>query len=50
MSTPERFSRIPMVDISGLYGDDAAQDRVAEALGRAAREVGFLYVTGHRVD
>lgn len=50
MSTPERFSSIPMVDVSGLFGDHAAQGRVADALGQAAREVGFLYVTGHRVD
>ncbi|MDO8378548.1 isopenicillin N synthase family oxygenase [Phenylobacterium sp.] len=42
------FQTVPVVDISGL--DAPALDErqaVAEALGRAAREAGFLYVTSH---
>ncbi len=50
MSTPDRFSSIPVVDIAGLFGDDDAQARVARDLGAAAREVGFLYVRGHGLD
>lgn len=37
-----------MIDIAPLCGTDAtAQARVAAELGAAARNVGFLYVTGH---
>lgn len=48
---PRAFTELPVVDVSGLYSADRS-DRlaVAEELGRAAREVGFLYVTGHKVD
>jgi isopenicillin N synthase-like dioxygenase len=47
MNTLTAFTGIPVVDVSGLLGDDPAEHlRVAEELGRAAREVGFLYVTG----
>ncbi len=45
------FSRIPVVDISALYGADAAAIRqTAAALKAAASDVGFLYVTGHGLD
>ena len=45
------FTELPVVDVSGLYSaDPAARAAVAETLGKAAREVGFLYVTGHRVE
>lgn len=45
------FQALPVVDISGLIsGDAGARQAVAEALGEAAREVGFLYVTGHGLD
>lgn len=51
MSTQQTaFTKLPVVDVSGLYSDDPAdRAKVAGALGKAAREVGFLYVTGHRV-
>lgn len=46
-----RIPAIPMVDISGLYSEDARdRESVAKELGNAASEVGFLYVSGHRVE
>jgi len=43
-----RFQSLPVVDISGQASADLGdRRRVAEGLGKAAREVGFLYVTGH---
>lgn len=49
-STVTAFDRVPVIDISRLYSD-RLEDRlqVAEALGNAAREIGFLYVVGHPV-
>ncbi|MCE9648486.1 MAG: isopenicillin N synthase family oxygenase [Parvibaculum sp.] len=44
------FDRIPIVDVSGLFGDDtAAKAAVAREMADAASNVGFLYVTGHGV-
>ena len=44
------FERIPLVDISGLFSDDAARkSAVAREIEKAASEVGFLYVTGHGI-
>lgn len=40
---------LPIVDVSALFGDDpAAMAATAEAMGKAARSFGFLYVTGHQ--
>ncbi len=50
MANPTGFTHIPLVDISGLRsGDPAERAQTAEAMGKAAREVGFLYVTGHGI-
>ncbi len=51
MSTPSDFSNIPLIDIAALRtGTQEEQARVAKELGRAAREIGFLYVTGTGID
>jgi isopenicillin N synthase-like dioxygenase len=50
MSGLTGFRSLSVVDVSGLRGGEpSAQAAVAEQLGRAAREVGFLYVTGHGI-
>lgn len=50
MANQTAFKELPVVDVSGLYSDDPdRRQAVAEDLGRAAREVGFFYVTGHPV-
>jgi isopenicillin N synthase-like dioxygenase len=44
------FKSIPLVDIADLASGDPNRRRItAQAMGQAAREVGFLYVTGHGV-
>lgn len=51
MSDAKQFTEIPVIDITGLYSQDISErTAVAEELGKAAREVGFLYITGHRVQ
>jgi isopenicillin N synthase-like dioxygenase len=51
MSGATSFTSIPVVDISGLRSPDRAErERVAAEIGRAARDVGFLYVSGSGVD
>jgi len=50
-TTHTRFDRLPVVDVSALASDDpAARRAVAAELGRAARDCGFLYVTGHGIS
>jgi len=48
---PTAFTSIPAVNIAGLFSDQK-EDRlhVAQALGKAAKDIGFLYVTGHKID
>ena len=45
------FDRIPLVDVSGLADPNLERRRAAALeIGRAAREVGFLYVVGHGIS
>src|SRR3954465_8552869 len=51
MSGATSFTSVPIIDISGLRSPDRAErELVAEELGKAAREVGFFYVSGAGVD
>ena len=44
------FKELPIVDISGLFSEQLEQRQSAAAdLDKAAREAGFLYITGHGV-
>ncbi|MEE2981368.1 MAG: 2-oxoglutarate and iron-dependent oxygenase domain-containing protein [Pseudomonadota bacterium] len=44
------FDQIPVIDIDGLFSDDAAdRQRVADVVGEACRNVGFFYIRNHRV-
>lgn len=45
------FEAIPTVDVSDLTSPDfAKRHAVAQALGHAAREVGFLHISGHGLE
>jgi len=41
---------IPLLDLSRLDGEDAAQTELLAQLRTASRDVGFFYLTGHGVD
>jgi len=46
----DAFTQLPIVDISALVTREAnGIKETADRLGRAAREVGFCYVTGHGI-
>jgi isopenicillin N synthase-like dioxygenase len=45
------FTSIPIVDITGLRSPDRPErERVAADIGKAAREIGFLYISGTGID
>ena len=51
MSGATSFTSVPIVDVSGLRSDDPGERlRVAGEIGDAARDVGFLYVSGSGID
>jgi isopenicillin N synthase-like dioxygenase len=51
MSTITSFREIPVVDVSQLLlGPSSSWGQTVSELGKAAREVGFLYVSGHGVS
>ena len=43
------FTSIPVVDIAPMMAEADGEQRVARALHDAARDVGFLYLTGHGI-
>ncbi|MDZ4684928.1 MAG: 2-oxoglutarate and iron-dependent oxygenase domain-containing protein [Planctomycetaceae bacterium] len=50
MTIPLDFTRIPIIDVSGLAAEDSARQPVAAQIGSACRESGFFYAVGHGVD
>jgi isopenicillin N synthase-like dioxygenase len=51
MSDATSFRSVPIVDIGGLRSPDRTErERVAGEIGKAARDVGFFYVSGAGVD
>ncbi len=43
-------TQVPVIDISGLSGGRDSKLDVARAIGKACREVGFFYASGHGVS
>jgi len=45
------LNMLPVIDVSPLFGSDAvARGEAADAIGRACRDNGFFYATGHGID
>jgi isopenicillin N synthase-like dioxygenase len=41
---------LPIIDISGVQGSRQSPASIAKKIGRAARTIGFFYVTGHGIQ
>lgn len=42
---------LPLIDVSGLYSRNQTwKNAIADAIGTAAREIGFFRIEGHRID
>ena len=51
MSGATSFTSVPIVEIGGLSSPDRARrEQVAAEIGKAAREIGFFYVSGTGID
>ena len=48
-ASPRDRSSIPLIDIGPLR-DDSASQAVADALHRASRDLGFIYIVNHGID
>lgn len=44
-----RADEIPVIDISGIYGDLEARQELARRVKDAAESTGFFYITGHGI-
>ncbi|CAE6526223.1 unnamed protein product [Rhizoctonia solani] len=44
------FESVPVIDISGLFGDANSRAQVADAIRDACIHVGFFYVKNHGID
>jgi len=40
---------VPIIDISGLYGDKASMERVSKQIGEACEKIGFMVIVNHGV-
>lgn len=49
MSTAQNLS-LPVIELSRLQGDPQRRKAFLEDLGKAARDVGFFYLTGHGIS
>lgn len=45
-----RDDEIPIIDISGIYGDLEARTRLAQHIKAAAINTGFFYIKNHGID
>lgn len=44
------MTQVPIIDISALFGGDTAACReVANKIGQACRDIGFIVIVGHQV-
>jgi isopenicillin N synthase-like dioxygenase len=45
-----KADEIPLIDISGIYGDVAARKELATLIKQAAERTGFFYILNHGID